>query len=87
MEQKMEDRIVFRIKGIAVADFWRHDENVTAGDVECRVVNKMLAVAGHHDIKLIKIVGMYGRVQKGLIVKICLHQLPGLKDIVIGKVL
>ena len=87
VKQKMKDGIVFGIKDIAVADLRRHNENVAVGNIKFGVLHIMLSVAGHHDVQLIKIVGMNGRVQKGLIVKICLYQLLGLKDLVIGKVL
>ena len=75
------------MKGVAVRNFGRHNENVTVGNVERGVVDVMLAVTGHYNVQFIKIMGMNGRVQKGLIVKICLHQLTGFKNLVIGEML
>ena len=83
----MEDRIVFGIEGVAVADLRRHNEYITAGNIEGSVIDMVLAITGHHDVQLIEIMGMNGRVYKGLIVKIGLHQLVRLKDLVIGEML
>ena len=87
LKQKMKNRIVFRMKGIAVADFRRHNEYITVGNIESSIIDMVLAVAGHHDVQLIEIMGMSGRVWEGLIVKIGLYQLMGLKDLVIGEML
>ena len=87
MELQVEDGIIIGMKGVAVRNCGRHNENVTVGNVERGVVDVMLAVTGHYNIQFIEIMGMNGRVQKGLIVKICLHQLTGFKNLVIGEML
>ena len=75
------------MKGIAVGDLRRHNKYVAVGNMKGSVIDKMRSVTGHHDIQFIEIVGMNGRVGKGLIVKIGLHQLLGLKNLVIGVML
>jgi hypothetical protein len=87
MEKQVENGIGFGRKDIIVADLRRYDKNIAAGDIKCGVVNMMLAVAGHHNVKLIKVMGMRGGELIGLVVKICLNNLVFLKDFIVSKLL
>lgn len=87
MEKQMKNGVGFRRKGIIMDDLRRNDKDIAAGNVKGGIIDVMRAVAGHNDVELVKVMGMRRREFVGLVMKVCLHDLRALKNLVVCKLL